>query len=121
MNNSGKIYEEIASDYLKNKGYRIVERNFNVPGMGEIDIIANDGKSTVFIEVKARTSAVYKPYETVNSKKRSRIIKASIAYIKKKSLSGPFRYDVISIEKTGDKFFLEHFENAFDCNEKYFL
>ena len=61
----GSLYEERATEYLKTKGYRILERNFR-NRMGEIDIIAKDGAYFCFIEVKYRTSNRYgSPLEAV--------------------------------------------------------
>ncbi|KKS22640.1 MAG: hypothetical protein UU80_C0004G0030 [candidate division WWE3 bacterium GW2011_GWA1_41_8] len=56
----GKLGEEIAAKYLIGKGYRIVERNWNCR-WGELDIIASKGDTTVFVEVKYRTSLQYGP------------------------------------------------------------
>ncbi len=118
----GKDYEKMACDYLAGKGFKIIERNFNVPHIGEIDIVARDGDYIVFVEVKARKKTYYKPYESVDFKKISRIIKASLFYLKKNSISSVnVRYDVVSIEESDSGFEFEHFEGAFGSNGRYTL
>ena len=69
----GREGERIAVDYLTEKGYRILRRNYRF-GRGEIDIIAQDGTELVFVEVKTRrTSAFGEPEEAVTPKKQSQI------------------------------------------------
>ena len=110
----GTDYEDKAIEYLKNSGYRIVERNFYCR-QGEIDIIAWDGKYLVFIEVKYRKDikSGY-PSEAVTYNKRSRIIKASKFYMYKHRIGDgqSVRFDVISIvnneiELIKDAFWIE--------------
>ena len=57
-NPTAKLGEEIAVNYLKNKGYKIIERNFR-KGYGEIDIVSIHQNILVFVEVKTRTSNLY--------------------------------------------------------------
>ncbi len=65
IQNIGKYGEDLAADYLKRLGYKIIERNFRIRG-GEIDIIAFDGSCTVYVEVKTRTSRKFgRPEEAV--------------------------------------------------------
>ena len=73
--------EEHAIKLLKRAGYKIVERNFR-SSFGEIDIIATEGYTLVFIEVKTRSSSAYgSPKEAVNRRKQGKIVKSSIDYI----------------------------------------
>ncbi|MCM8777190.1 MAG: YraN family protein [Candidatus Omnitrophica bacterium] len=96
----GKTGEELAVRFLRKRGYRIVYRNFKTKS-GEIDIIARDGKCTVFIEVKLRESiSSGYPSESVGKRKISRIQKASLFYLLKYNLSDtPYRFEVVSILK----------------------
>ncbi len=65
----GSWGEEIAENYIKKKGYSIIERNFRCK-LGEIDLIAYDGKQLVFIEVKTRQNQKYGlPCEAINTAK----------------------------------------------------
>ncbi len=106
----GVLGEQIALDYLKKKKYKILDRN--VKGFaGEIDIVAQQGSTIVFVEVKSRSSAGFGlPREAVTDKKQHKIRYAAIEYLKKKKLlSSPVRFDVIEIldEK------INHLENCF--------
>ena len=116
MNNKrqqGKDYEELAVKYLKDKGYFIIERNFQVR-QAEIDIIARYESTIVFVEVKYRTNASSgHPLEAVTVSKQKKICKAALFYMNKNKISPdntPIRFDVIGI--LGDE--ITHIENEFD-------
>ncbi len=115
MNNrvTGQDKENIAVNYLKNKGYFIIQTNFRVR-QGEIDIVARDGSTIVFVEVKYRsTSRSGNPLEAVNITKQRKISKAALFYLNKNKISPdntPIRFDVIGI--LGEQ--ITHIENAFD-------
>jgi putative endonuclease len=77
----GTEYETIAADFLQKTGYEILERNYKNK-MGEIDLIAKDGKDLVFIEVKYRKDlSKGDPAEAVNNKKQIRIRNAARGYL----------------------------------------
>ncbi len=106
---SGKNGEEKATNYIKSKKYKILERNYRCL-YGEIDIIAIDKNTLVIIEVKYRKSTLFgKGYEAVNSAKQRKIIKTAQHYINEKNIKKPVRFDVISI----DNDIISHIENAF--------
>ncbi len=94
----GERGEGLAADFLKKKNYRIITQNYRTP-VGEIDIIARDGATLVFIEVKTRESLEYgQPFEAVNTFKRRRIARAAMLYLK--GLRGgipPCRFDIVSV------------------------
>ncbi len=93
----GEKGEGIAEEFLKEMGYKIIERNFRTL-RGEIDIIADDGGTLVFIEVKSRESIAYgRPFEAVNYLKKRKIINAALLYLKKLKEIPPCRFDVVSI------------------------
>lgn len=95
--------EEKAAKHLKKRGYKILERNYRVHNVGEIDIIARDGEYTVFVEVKYRKSTDFgRPEEYVTQRKRERLIRAAEHYIQKNHLETPVRFDVVSL--VGEKF-----------------
>ncbi len=120
MIEKGKRYEKIAEDYLIKSNYKIISKNYRVP-MGEIDIIAMDNDTIVFVEVKARKKADYEPYEAVNLSKRNKIIRASLCYLKSKGLINKnVRYDVISISGEIENPDIVLIKNAFS-NNKYFI
>ena len=119
----GKLGESVACDFLKSNGYEIICRNYYCE-YGEIDIIAENDRRTVFVEVKMRTeSAVQKKYgrpsNAVNAKKREHILKSVHHYIKEKSPEKPTHIDVIEIlaSKNGNsslhQFKIKHIKAAF--------
>lgn len=111
----GKSGEEIALRYLKKKKYRIVERNFRF-FRGEIDIIAHDQKTLVFIEVKTRKSKSFGlPEESVTPSKQRQIRKIARGFMAQNNLRNTeCRFDVISlfINKKGE-YKINHIQNAF--------
>lgn len=94
----GKKGERFAVEFLRRKGYRIIARNFS-SRLGEIDIIAHEGKTIVFIEVKTRTSCDWgHPQEAIRPDKIKHLLRCAQFYIKK--FANPdcnFRFDVVSV------------------------
>jgi putative endonuclease len=111
----GRQGEEAAVRFLKKKGFRIVERSFRLL-RGEIDIIAYDRKTLVFIEVKTRSGTGFGvPEESVTAAKQEQIRRIAQLYLLKKRLGDiPCRFDVISVldEAPGDPI-LRHIPDAF--------
>lgn len=110
MNRLGLAGEESAAQFLKAKGYRLLERNFAAP-YGEIDMIAQDKKTLVFVEVKSRAYTAFGgPLMAVTPAKQKKIARTAHAYLQAKGLKfDSIRFDVICVlpEK------IEHIENAF--------
>jgi len=100
----GRRGEEIAVNFLKNQGYKIIERNYRCR-RGEIDIIAQDNEEVVFIEVKTRWSLRYGlPEEAVSFYKRKHIIKVGLIYLQQHRFEEVnSRFDVVSILMEGEK------------------
>ncbi len=94
----GKTGEDLAVRLLVDKGYRILERNFRTK-FGEIDIIAKDKDTFVFVEVKARHSDKFGfPFEAVSKSKQKRISRMAVIFLKGEKLLGKMaRFDVVSI------------------------
>ena len=94
----GKYGEDAATEFLKKKKYKIVERNFRNK-FGEIDIIAEYKKDIIFIEVKTRLSKEYgEPYEAVNYYKQRKLINTAKAYLySKKMFDTNVRFDIIEV------------------------
>lgn len=111
----GRRGEDMAAEYLAKKGYRIITRNFRTP-LGEIDIVARDKTSIVFIEVKSRTGAGYgSPASAVTLKKQQQISRAALIYIKNHNLNdSPARFDVVSILFSGGGSRIELITDAFE-------
>ena len=112
-NDIGKLGEELAVQYLIDKGYEILERNWrNVHK--EIDIIARDGQDLVIVEVKTRQTDEYgNPDTAVTKQKQNRLIAAANAYLFSKRLDIDTRFDIISIIFRDGAPVIEHIEDAF--------
>jgi putative endonuclease len=112
----GKDGEDAACAYLASRGLTVIERNFRCRG-GEIDIVARDGESTVFVEVRQRSSESHGAgVETVTGAKRKRIIHAARLYAAAKGLTEtPIRFDVVSLDGGGrSSWLVRHDRDAFD-------
>lgn len=107
--------EEIAVTYLKRQKYRIIETNFRCR-CGEVDIIARDGKTLVFVEVKTRRTASYGlPQLAVTPFKQRQISKAALTYLSKNRLmEESARFDVVSVLLVDTSPTVDHIKNAFD-------
>ena len=111
---TGKIGEDLSVEYLIQKGYKIIERNFECR-QGEIDIIAKDGDILVFVEVKSRSNPNYgNPEDFVDLKKQVNIIKAADAYIELMGYEGEVRFDIVSVYLDTNK--IELIKDAFWSN-----
>ena len=105
----GKIGEDLATKYLENIGYSIIERNF-IAKQGEIDIIAKDKEELVFIEVKTRTNALYgQPVDAVNRIKQKHLVKTVNYYLYLRNLENKFiRLDVIEVYLKDNTYKINH-------------
>jgi putative endonuclease len=93
----GQRGENVAARYLRNAGYTIIVRNFRC-NLGEVDIIAKDGKTLVFVEVKTRTVDDPMPEDQVNNVKRHQLTKAAKFYLTRYGVpQPPARFDVVAI------------------------
>ncbi|MGD0915489.1 MAG: YraN family protein [Thermodesulfobacteriota bacterium] len=94
----GKRGEEVALRFLKKKGYRVIERNY-VCKLGEMDIVAKEKDTLVFVEVKTRTSTAFGlPQLAVNSSKQNQLSKVALHFLKEKKLEDvKARFDVVAI------------------------
>ncbi|MCX7798136.1 MAG: YraN family protein [Melioribacter sp.] len=111
----GKEGEELACKYLTELGYKILKKNYQL-NHGEIDIIAEDGDTLVFVEVKYRKSIEYgHPEDSITKRKQKQIKKTAEAYIYKNNITNQScRIDVISILHLPDKEpEIIHYKNAF--------
>ncbi|NLX65016.1 MAG: YraN family protein [Clostridiaceae bacterium] len=101
MNNRayGALGEEAAAAYLARQGYIIISRNFRVGRMGEIDIIAKDGETLCFIEVKSRSGYNFgTPAQAVSSQKQAAITRIAQVYMQNNRYSDiPVRFDIVEL------------------------
>ena len=110
----GKYSERLAVEYLKLKGYRIVETNYR-SSQGEIDIIARDKDTLVFVEVKARHSRRFGSAKgAVTPAKQRKISMAALEYLKKNGRTDVrARFDVVAIDTAAGTTDIEVVKNAF--------
>jgi putative endonuclease len=112
----GRRGEDAAVRYLKRKGYRILARGLD-SRLGELDIIAVDGRTVVFVEVKTRQSGeAGHPTEAIDERKQRRMTQAALAYLKAQGLlKYSARFDVVAIVWPVDskRPLIEHYPNAF--------
>ena len=108
----GRKGESIASDYLINNGYTLLEKNYKFHRY-EIDIIAKTESTIVFIEVKTRQSYNFGyPEEAVDSRKIDNILECADHYIYQTQWKGDIRFDIISI-LLEPELSIDHIEDAF--------
>ena len=107
--------ENLAAWFLKQNGYKIIEQNYR-NRMGEIDIIAREKKTIVFVEVKSRKSIRYgSPKLAVTLKKQRKISMVALYYLKAtKQSDAKARFDVVAITSNHDEPQIEIVKNAFD-------
>jgi len=118
MRSRGRRFEDIACGYLTGKGYKILDRNIYLMRK-ELDIVAMEGDTIVFVEVKGRRSSDYgSPFEAVGAVKRRRLVTAATAYLKRRRLlDRPCRFDVVGVRlgPDGEPHF-DHIRNAFEAD-----
>lgn len=112
--------ENLAVDFLREKGYKILKRNYKTK-LGEIDIIAEDKGTLAFVEVKARhTDRFGLPCAAVSATKQRQISKTALVFLKEKELlDRKARFDVVSIEYTGERPRLDLIKNAFELDSHF--
>ncbi|MBW2605393.1 MAG: YraN family protein [Deltaproteobacteria bacterium] len=111
----GKESESLAVRYLKKNGYKIIERNYRNK-LGEIDIIAKEKGTLVFVEVKARKTHVFgNPKWAVTPKKQRKISMVALYYLKAtKQTHVKARFDVVALSLAKDNSQIEIVKNAFE-------
>ena len=115
----GKSGEDLACRELERRGYAILARRYR-RRRGEIDIIARDGATLVFVEVKARDSHEFgDASEAVTALKQRRMTELARDYLMRNRLTDcPCRFDVVSIHFDAGVAVLELFQNAFDADDQ---
>ncbi len=110
----GAVAEERAADFLQEHGYVIVARNWRYKNLGEIDIIAMDGQTIVFVEVRYRSSRSYGLPELSVTKAKLRTIRktATLWMMQHGALNAPCRVDVIGTDLMGGSVEFRHYKNV---------
>ena len=112
----GKTGEDLACRELERRGYAILARRYRLR-IGEIDIVCRDGRTVVFVEVKAREGKVFgEAAEAVTATKRRRIVSLATEYLARHHLvDQPCRFDVVSIQMNEGQPMIEVVQGAFDA------
>ena len=110
----GREGEQLAAQFLREKGYQILTYNYRYK-RGEIDLIALQGVLLVFVEVKLRKNTTFGyPEEAVDAQKAKRIIQTAEQYILQHNWQGDIRFDIIAIVQSApSKKVISHFEDDF--------
>ncbi len=108
--------EEVAVSFLQGKGWKIVARNFYLPRGGEIDIIAWDKETLVFVEVRSseEQSRRVPLVETISATKVKALQRSAFYYLQQhcpQAPCPPLRFDLITVEREADSFFCRHYPN----------
>jgi len=121
---AARLGEQMAEEYLRLHGFDVVDRNVR-SGRGEIDLIAREGGSIVFVEVKLRSGTdTAAPLAAVNWKKREDVARAATRWLQTHRLTDrPIRFDVVGITlgAGGGPFHVEHIRNAFPGGGRHFF
>lgn len=114
---AGRRGEDLAAEFLKKRGFKILQRNWKSPRWGELDIIAQDKGTLVFVEVKTRSlGSLGKPVDAVNYYKIRSLIRTAKNYILEKNDDNlPLRLDLVSIVLTEPPT-IEYFANIYSEN-----
>ena len=111
MNRRGEAAESLAADFLRAQGLTIVKRNYRCR-FGEIDLVAHDGDTLVFVEVRQRRSDAFGgARESITAAKRKRLITAARHYLARRRGTPPCRFDAVLIR--GEPPQIEWVRNAF--------
>ena len=112
----GKLGEDLAVEELERRGYAILARRYRTR-CGEIDIVAQDGDTLVFVEVKARATVEFGiAAEAVTRHKQLQLVRMATDYLARfEGPAGPCRFDVVAIDDCDNHPRITVFQNAFDA------
>lgn len=115
---TGRRGERQAEKFLKKAGLKIIARNVRV-GHDELDLIAREYDTLVFVEVKTRTNEDFgRPASAVNAAKRKKLSRAAVRFMKKRKLRPPYiRFDIVEV--IGEEPQIRHIQNAFPLEGGY--
>ena len=115
LNKLGLSGEALAEDHLRGLGYRIVEKDVRTP-LGQLDLVAMDGETLVFVEVKTRAGHGYGlPQEAVDAKKIRKLRQLGLYYLKIRPHRGLVRFDVVGLTVSKGRLVrVDHVKNAIE-------
>lgn len=110
----GRRGEELAVAFLEGRGCRVLARNYRCR-LGEVDLVARDGETLVFVEVKTRRSLAFGgPGEAVGAAKKARLVRVARHYLYRHGLTNvPCRFDVVAVTAAGEELRAEWIRDAF--------
>ncbi len=112
-NELGKLGEDLAVKFLQNKGFKILDRNW-IFQKKELDIVASKNNVLIVAEVKSRSTDYFEhPTDAITLSKIKFLVKATQAYVDAHDIEHEVRFDVLSVIKKGNRFDIEHIEDAF--------
>ncbi len=112
----GRVAEDLAADWLARNGYTIVARNVTTRA-GEIDVVAQEGDTLCFIEVKARATAQFgSAIEAVTPAKMRRIVRAASLFLARTGEERAVRFDVLGLDRAQDGWRFTLIRDAFDAD-----
>jgi putative endonuclease len=111
----GTSGEALAEDYLRGLGYEIVARDVRTT-LGQLDLVARDSRTLVFVEVKTRAGHGYGlPQESVDGRKIRKLRQLALYYLKIRPFRGPIRFDVVGLTVSDGRLVrVDHIKNAID-------
>ncbi len=113
----GASAEERAAAWLRHRGYRVIARNVTNAG-GELDLVAREGDTLCFVEVKARKSGRFGPAVlAVDAAKRGKLARAASAYLAQRPWDGPVRFDVLGLDLVEGRVEYTLLRDAFQVEE----
>ncbi len=118
--NLGLLSEKKAREFLKAQGYKILQANYKTK-LGEVDIIARDKDTLCFVEVKSRSSDRFGTgLDAVSRLKQKQVSKAALSFLKEKNLlDSKARFDVVSLDYSGNEEKITLIKNAFELDERF--
>ena len=120
-NDLGYKGEEMAAEFLQQKGYCILDRNWANKGRKELDIVAIKDDVVVFVEVKTRKlGSVTTPISAVDDRKQRRICLAADSYLKSHHITLQYRFDIIGIVYNDEASRIDHYEDAFKVRPRFY-
>jgi putative endonuclease len=109
----GRIAEDRALEFLQQQGLRLIERNYR-SRFGEIDLIMEDGRMVVFVEVRFRGSPRYGgALESVDRRKQAKLLATAACFLKQRRLDRPARFDVAALAPNGSGMAIQWIKGAF--------
>ncbi len=113
----GRLGEDLALKKIRSLGYMFIARNYRCP-LGEVDLVARDGDTLVFIEIKTRKGrSLGYAKESITKRKRRQLSKVALAYMKSHGVvDARSRFDVVAVHIRGGITEIEVVRNAFDLS-----